>query len=600
MNEISNSNKWEEFEILDDQDINLNLIKVKQYNNTKNNINNIQTKKEDDKIYEEDYEIKMKENLNPKFIINNQITEDNNIIKETNVSETFKRIMENKEEKNKQEEIFDFEKIELNEEEKGDFTEISISSLSSKKSKSKEDQIKDQKNLLFNLYQELNFGNGNNNNKTVIKYKQNESYKNNKENLSKTCINLGRSDNNRFNIVKLMSVLKSIKMNSWKDNFKSLMSSLFYNGYALSKKFDKSDPDIPLYIFDNKIESVVIAEIGFLLKTFLYFSYRSGLVNLNSIGGGDFTSDCGWGCMLRCCQMMLSKGIIKRKMNDYSKNKNYSINFKTLENIRKETLYLFTDNYLQLKEIKNHPDYQRYWELYKNLSKTNSEYKSISEVIPPYSIHILCILGKISGEYTSDLRIIKLFIKINSQLFPNFNMLLFECGLISKKKLISSFCEEYIETNKSKLNYLDTITYNGVDYIFKKEGIVFISFRFGLNELDSNYYDIIPLFFTRFRNNLGFVSGKKNKAYYFVGIDSNKKLIFLDPHYNQELNNNFEMDYESYFTENIYLLDIKDLSSELTLGIGIFNSTQFLQFLDDINWFNDNLKEKGVITLSKD
>ncbi len=516
MNEISNSNKWEEFEILDDEDIDLDLLKVKQYNNTKNNINKIQTRKEDDKIYEEDYEIKMKENLNPKFIINNQITEENNIIKETNVSETFKRIMEKKEEKNKHEEILDFEKIELNEEEKGDFTEISISSLSSKKSKTKEDQIKDQKNLLFNLYQELNFGNGNNNNKTVIKYKQNSNYKNNKENLSKTCINLGRSDNNKFNIVKLMSVLKSIKMNSWKDNFKSLMSSLFYNGYALSKKFDKNDPDIPLYFFDNKIESVVIAEIGFLLKTFLYFSYRSGLVNLNSIGGGDFTSDCGWGCMLRCCQMMLSKGIIKRKMNDYLKNKNYSINFKTLENIRKETLYLFTDNYLQLKEIKNHPDYQRYWELYKNLSKTNSEYKSISEVIPPYSIHILCILGKISGEYTSDLRIIKLFIKINSQLFPNFNMLLFECGLISKKKLISSFCEEYIETNKSKLNYLDTITYNGVDYIFKKEGIVFISFRFGLNELDSNYYDIIPLFFTRFRNNLGFVSGKKNKAYYFV------------------------------------------------------------------------------------
>ena len=80
-------------------------------------------------------------------------------------------------------------------------------------------------------------------------------------------------------------------MNSWKDNFKSLMSSLFYNGYALSKKFDKNNPDSPLYIFDNKIESVVVAEIGFLLKTFLYFSYRSGLVNLNSIGGGDFTSD---------------------------------------------------------------------------------------------------------------------------------------------------------------------------------------------------------------------------------------------------------------------------------------------------------------------
>jgi hypothetical protein len=336
MNEISNSNNFEEFEILNDEDIDLDLLKVNQYNNNKNNVNNIQTKKEDDKIYEEDYEIKMKENLNPKFIINNQITEENNIIKETNVSETFKRIMENKEDKNKPEEILDFEKIELNEEEKGDFTEISISTLSSKKSKTTEDQIKEQKNLLFNLYQELNFGNANNNNKTVVKNKQND-----KENLSKTCIAFGRGNNNKYNIVKIMSVLKSVKMNSWKDNFKSLMSSIYYNGYAISKKFDKDNPDIPLYIFDNKIESVVIPEIRFLLKTFLYFSYRSGLINLNSIGGGDFTSDCGWGCMLRCCQMMLSKGIIKRKMNDYLKNKNSSINFKTLENSRKETLYLF-------------------------------------------------------------------------------------------------------------------------------------------------------------------------------------------------------------------------------------------------------------------
>ena len=595
MNAISNSNNFEEFEILNDEDIDLDLLKVNQYNNNKNNVNNTQKKKEDDKIYEEDYEIKKKENLNPKFIINNQIIEENNIIKETNISETFKRIMDNKEDKNKPEEILDFEKIELNEEEKGDFTEISISTLSSKKSKTTEDQIKEQKNLLLNLYQELNFGNANNNNKTVVKNKQND-----KENLSKTCIAFGRSNSNKYNIVKIMSVLKSVKLNSWKDNFKSLMSSIYYNGYAISKKFDKDNPDIPLYIFDNKIESVVIPEIRFLLKTFLYFSYRSGLINLNSIGGGDFTSDCGWGCMLRCCQMMLSKGIIKRKMNDYLKNKNSSINFKTLENIRKETLYLFSDNYLQIKEIKNHPDYQHYWELYKNLSKTNSEYKSISEVIPPYSIHILCILGKISGQYTSDLRIIRLFTKINSQLFPNFNILLFECGLISKKKLISSFCEEYTESNTSKLNYLDTITYNGVDYIFKKSGIVFISFRFGLNELDSNYYDIIPIFFKRFRNNLGFVSGKKNKAYYFVGINSDKKLIFFDPHYNQELNNSFDKDYESYFTDNIYLLDIKDLSSELTLGVGIFNSNQFLQFLDDIKWFNDNFKEKCVITLSKD
>ena len=615
MNEISNSNTFEEFEILKDEEKNLDLTSIKRCNNIKNI--NLYLKKRPDKIYEEDNEINnniMKpiilkddneiinedenNNQETRFLINNQINEEKKIIEDENTSETFNKIEEDNKEIDKIEEILDFENIELKETERGDFTEITISSLSSEKSKSKEEKIKEQNDLLFSLYQELNFGNNN-----IINNNGNQNFGNKNNILSKTCIELGRknSSNKKLDLIKTMSVLKSTKTISWKDNFKSFMSSIYYNGYALAKKFDKNNPDIPLYIFDTKIVNLLKIEINFLLKTFLYMSYRSGLVNLNSIGGGDFTSDCGWGCMLRCCQMMLSKGIIQKKINDFYKKENKSpISFKILENIRKETLFLFSDSYLHLKDIKNHPDFKHYFELYQNLTKTNSEYKSISEVIPPYSIHILCILGQISCEYTSDIKIVKLFTKINAQLFPDFNILFFECGLISKSKIISAFCEEYIESDKSKINNFDTITYNGIDYIFKKEGIVFISFRFGLNELDPNYYDIIPLFFEKFKNNIGFVSGKKNKAYYFVGIDSNKKLIFFDPHYNQQINHDLEKDYESYFTENIYLLDMKNMSSELTLGIGIYNSNQFTQFLDTIKWFADNFKDKCIISFSKE
>ena len=45
---------------------------------------------------------------------------------------------------------------------------------------------------------------------------------------------------------------------------------------------------------------------------------------------------------------------------------------------------------------------------------------------------------------------------------------------------------------------------------------------------------------------------------------------------------------------------MKNMSSELTLGIGIYNLNQFTQFLDTIKWFADNFKEKSVITLSRD
>jgi hypothetical protein len=218
-------------------------------------------------------------------------------------------------------------------------------------------------------------------------------------------------------------------------------------------------------------------------------------------------------------------------------------------------------------------------------------------VIPPYSIHLLCKLGKCAGEYVSDIKMIKIISQINSQIFDDMNIVFFESGYISRKKLITNFCEEYTDFNS---NYLDTITYNGVDYIFKKGGIVFISFRLGLLNLDPSFYEIIPLLFKQFHNNLGFVSGKSKRAFYFIGIQGNDKLIFVDPHYNQQLTNNFDKDYESYYTDNYYLMDIKDLSSELTLGIGIFNSLHFTQFLDDLIWFNNNTREHHLIIIDKE
>ena len=309
MNEISNSNTFEEFEILKDEEKNLDLTSIKRCNNIKNI--NLYLKKRPDKIYEEDNEINnniMKpiilkddneiinedenNNQETRLLINNQINKEKKIIEDENTSETFNKIEEDNKEIDKIEEILDFENIELKETERGDFTEITISSLSSEKSKSKEEKIKEQNDLLFSLYQELNFGNNN-----IINNNGNQNFGNKNNILSKTCIELGRknSSNKKLDLIKTMSVLKSTKTISWKDNFKSFMSSIYYNGYALAKKFDKNNPDIPLYIFDTKIVNLLKIEINFLLKTFLYMSYRSGLVNLNSIGGEDFTSDCGWG-----------------------------------------------------------------------------------------------------------------------------------------------------------------------------------------------------------------------------------------------------------------------------------------------------------------
>ena len=64
----------------------------------------------------------------------------------------------------------------------------------------------------------------------------------------------------------------------------------------------------------------------------------------------------------------------------------------------------------------------------------------------------------------------------------------------------------------------------------------------------------------------------------------------MDPHYPQETKDNCDEYYETYNTKNFYLLDIKDMRSQFSLGIGIFGSHQFNEFLEDAKWFSNNYK----------
>ena len=323
-------------------------------------------------------------------------------------------------------------------------------------------------------------------------------------------------------------------------------------------------------------------------------SYRSSLINLSNLGLENCTSDCGWGCMLRCCQMLLSKGLIQKKIFDFFSQGNGLVNNDIMTKIRKEVLCLFNDNYLNLELVREHPDFENFWRKYENIARNEPAYNSISEIIPPYSIHILCKLGNFAGKFTSNIKIINLLCKINSYLFNNIKFLHFESGDISRKQLLNSLCEECIDFNNK-----DIIEYNGVDYQFKNPGIIFISLRLGLYNLDPSFYDFIPLIFSKFRNNFGFVGGKKDRAYYFIGVQGDNKLIFVDPHLNQQMNNDFEKDYESYYTENLYLLDIKELTSSFTFAIGIFNSNQFSQFIEDLKWFDKNNEYNKFIYFGK-
>ena len=350
--------------------------------------------------------------------------------------------------------------------------------------------------------------------------------------------------------------------------------------------FEFDEKLMPVYLFNKEITPKNADEIKEILNTFLYMTYKTNFTNLKTIGLGNYTTDCGWGCMIRCSQMLLSKAFIEKKIFDL-KQKNVKIDIKTINKIRDEVLFLFNDNYLSVEEVRNHPDYKLFWEYYNEVVKESPEYKSIAKIIPPYSIHILSKLGYCDGKFTSDMNMINCFININSDLFNEINIISFCVGIINTKKLFKEFCETITdETNNS-----DIVDYNGNKYAFKKGGIIFVSFRFGSDLLDKNYYNVIPFFFSKFRNNLGIIGGNRKRGYYFVGMQGNDKLILADPHFSQKTEKIPEKYAESYHTENFYLLNIKEIRCQFSLCVSAFNAQQLNEFLEDAKWFEQNFKK---------
>ena len=387
-------------------------------------------------------------------------------------------------------------------------------------------------------------------------------------------------------LIKTMAVLDSQIKSSIFGNIKGYVISLYYY-YLSTKKFEFKTKYSPIYLYNKQITIDNKDEIKDILNTFLYMTYRTNFYNLKTIGCGNYTSDSGWGCMIRCSQMLLSKALIEKKIFDL-KQKNIKIDDNIMKKIREEVLCLFNDNYLSIEETRNHPDYKLFWEYYEELVKDNPEYKSIAKIIPPYSIHILSKLGYCDGQFTSDMNMINCFININSDLFNDINIISFCVGIINIKKLFNQFCEK-IEGN-NEINNSNLVNFNGINYNFKKGGIIFISFRFGSDLLDPAYYKVIPLIFSRFRNNFGIIGGNRRKGYYFIGIRGTDKLILADPHISQKTEENSDNYYKTYHINDLHLLNIKEMRCQFSLGIGAFNAIQLNEFLEDAKWFNQNYK----------
>ena len=381
------------------------------------------------------------------------------------------------------------------------------------------------------------------------------------EKIKKIIDNLIQNSNN----VKYIKIEKNTNekedLNFFRNKLKEINYNIPGNSYnILSKQFNNNDEK------KNK-----------LLFKIIYFSYKSNFNQIQNINKFSFfyTSDTGWGCMIRCGQMIMSRGLYK-----YLK-KNLKIS--TFQSI-KETIKYFLDlPYLN-------EDLPICFEKMKTILN-NSKI-----IYAPFSINNLCLFGnlcnKSSGEWFSDVNMSYLFniISLTFNLFDNLEILNFQTGFYLSDLLDK--CFNIIDKENS--NNCNLYEFNGKKYEFKKSGIIYISVRIGLDFISNNYYEQIKNIFNC-KQCLGIIGGRTNCAYYFIGYNDQGNLLYLDPHLTMEsiLNLNNENIYQNYLKS----LSISNLSTAFTIGFIFRNIEEFKSLINFCDEYNS--KEFSCFWISK-
>ena len=291
-------------------------------------------------------------------------------------------------------------------------------------------------------------------------------------------------------IINNISIWEAIKQQL--SNFKNQIIFNF-NIFTGLKNFNLNSQDLPekIQIFDEKYSKQDEKLIN-LLKNIPWFSYRKDFYQIKE-KDIIYTSDAGWGCMLRASQMILSQGLCKlfsikdlpTFINEFfsyfydnkipvkllSKSKNEVDGSKSETFIKKEEKKLDKKDDLyndflivndSSKECRN-SFVEITMELMKGLEHMTNRNKNNNYITSPYSLRNyikkqkeISPNGKKVGQWFSNYDVIKLITKINEEMFSNedcdFKVINFDEGTVYIEDIIKEcFEEEEEKENQNKI-----------------------------------------------------------------------------------------------------------------------------------------------------
>ena len=365
--------------------------------------------------------------------------------------------------------------------------------------------------------------------------------------------------------IDFIDVEKSVILNEAKNSSKKQKYTEIQrlkNKINVKKKYKK------FHLFYNDCKNLGEEKLRYKLGKILLFTYRKNFPKItNYKNKKTYTTDAWWGCMIRCGQMILSRGIYRL--------------------LKKEKFYTKDALYYTVALFRNYPINQDNLHIYFQgmLKKYNSAFpsKKIKDFFPPFSIKTICEVGELfertAGEWFSDVIITNVF-KYISEYFNLFTenlkvkILTFQSCLQIQDILDACFIQKDYE--KGNENYIKS---KGKYYYYEKQGIIFVNIRVGLEKIPIEYYKgIFELF--NLKECIGIIGGKTRQAYYFIGYnDIEKTLLYLDPHVIKDSDK--KVTHENILAKNVnkevHTLKMNKMSTAFTIGFCFRSYEEFLE-----------------------
>lgn len=252
--------------------------------------------------------------------------------------------------------------------------------------------------------------------------------------------------------------------------------------------------------------------------------------NIHSFVDKDnFTTDVGWGCMIRTSQSLLANAYQKIIFNRYrDKSQKYTFEQKLID--------LFKDN-------RNAP-----FSIH-NFIKVASE---LPLQVKP---------GQWFGPNAASLSIQRLCNGVNNNELD---------GLAEMKVVICENSDLYDEEFKQLFSSDKKINV-----------LVLLPVRLGIDKTNKFYFSSI-LNLLNYKGSVGIAGGKPSSSFYFFGHD-NDDLLYLDPHYPQSI----DIGYESYHTSRYQRLKISEVDPSMLIGILLQDYDEYENFKKSCT-VNDN------------